>query len=99
MRQRHRFGLLGQGEIERSIQMHFQQSNAPDTASIQKLPLLDQNGFLLDWQLPLQGPHDTLECLGIGIDGGIIAGEVNIHAATRQLGIDLPERTHLIRSN
>src|SRR6266852_2111525 len=98
MGQCHRSGPLGKRDVEGSIQMQLHQTDTTDTASIQELPMLNEMRFFRNRQLSLQGPEYTAEHLSIRIDGGIIAGKVDIHAAARQLRIDFAKRAHLIRS-
>src|SRR6266702_5480671 len=96
MRKLNRLLLFRESEVERSIQMHFDQADASNTASIQKFPLLNQLRLLFYWKLPLECPHDTTERLRLFFFSGIIPRKVNIDTPTGQLGIDFPKGTKLV---
>src|SRR5437588_7502109 len=96
MSQRHGFRFFGQGQVQRSIEMHFEPPNTPNTSCIQKLPVIEQRRLFLNWELSLQGPDHTLKYLGIRLDGSIIAGEMDIDTPACQVGVGLPERSHLV---
>src|SRR6266487_6064009 len=99
MRQCNGFRSFCQCQTQCSIEMHFQESDTANAACIQKLPVIEQLRFFLDWELSLQRPHDTLKHLSIFVVRCSIAGKVDIYAAAGQLCIDFAKRTHLIRPN
>src|SRR6266699_4832454 len=88
--------LFRQSKSERSIQMHFDQADASDTASIQKFPLLNELGLLFHRKLTLECPQHAPKRLRLLFMGGVIARKVNIDAPTGQLCIDFPKGTKFV---
>src|SRR5579864_3066085 len=96
MSQRDGFRFFGQGQVQRSLEVHFEPPDTSNTSRIQKLPMIEQQRLFLNRQLPLQSPDHTLKHLGISLDGSVIAGKMDIDAAACQLCIGFPEWSHLV---
>src|SRR5207248_2387963 len=96
MRKGHRLLLFRESEGECSIQMHFDQADASNTASIQKFPLINELGLLFYRKLPLKCPQHAPKRLCLLFSGGIIPRKVNIDAPTGQLRIDFPKGTEVV---
>src|SRR5258708_11542601 len=96
MRKGHRLLLFRESEVECSIQMHFDQADASNTASIQKFPLLNELRLLFHGKLPLECPQHTPERLGLRIDGGIVPRKVNSDTPAGKLCVDFPKGTKLV---
>ena len=80
MRQGDRLLLFRESEIECSIQMHFDQTDASNTASIQKFPVINELGLLFYRKLPLKCLQHAPKRLRLLFLGGIIPRKVNIDA-------------------
>src|SRR6266550_7678922 len=93
-------GLLlfceSEGEGECSIQMHFDQTNASNTASRQKFPLINEFRLLFYRKLPLKCPQHATKRLRLLFIGGIIPRKVNIDAPTGQLRIHFSKGTKFV---
>src|SRR6266581_5745606 len=96
MRERDRLCIFGEGCIQCSVEMHFEQTDAANASSIQKFPMIDQARLFENGQLPLQSPQHTSEHLCLLFFGGIIAGKMDIDTPASQLRVDFPKGTKFV---
>src|SRR5262245_63794641 len=77
----------------------LENTHAPDRALIEKFPYGHKVRLrFVEWKLLLEGEENTLKYLPVGGGIGLIPLEMQVNAATAQLGAEIPKRQQLICS-